>query len=194
MITISNRQSGSAHLVIISVLTAALVVALGFIFWNNILKPSNDESKSQESTASALSSSSSPSSEAKSGVITLSDWGVQFVVPESLKTTGVEYAQQNTSGAAEYGFTTSRIKALGGDCEKEPYGKPVVLNRSKNAPQGMDGFVLINNEPVGGYYYSYKETIPACSGNISDPTAKVSDIEIQEKQYVATLLKTLKSI
>lgn len=192
MITITNKQAGSAHLVIISVLAVALIAALGFIFWTNVIK-SDDTPKEQAKT------SSSPlpqvaADEENSDTITLADWKVQFSIPDSLKTTGVEYAQQTKNGATEYGFTTARIKALGGDCKTEPYGKAVVLNRSKTAPQGMDGFAYINKEPLDGYYYTYRETIPMCSGDMSDPAAKTSDVEVQDRQYLSILLKSLKAL
>lgn len=39
-----NRQSGSAHLIIILIVIALLVGALGFVFWQNFMQPKNNTS------------------------------------------------------------------------------------------------------------------------------------------------------
>jgi hypothetical protein len=55
----SKSQSGSVHIVIVSILTLALVGALGFIFWQNFIsKSSHTDNTVQVSTAKVVASSS----------------------------------------------------------------------------------------------------------------------------------------
>lgn len=193
MISISkNKQSGSAHIIIISILAIALIGALGFIFWTNIVQP-EAETKTSVETVVSPSPSVNRGPESDKDTIVISDWKVQFTIPDSLKDDSVKYSQQTKDGSTSYGFTTARIIALGGDCATQPYGKSVVLNRSTSSPVGMDGYVQINSSPLNGYYYTYRETIPACSGSSTDPTVKVSQVEIDDTASLGTLLKSLKA-
>lgn len=50
-----KNESGSIHAIVIGVLTVALVGALGFIFWQNILSKNNDSSKGDSTLATASS-------------------------------------------------------------------------------------------------------------------------------------------
>jgi hypothetical protein len=55
-----NKQSGSTYVVLVVVLVVALIGALGFIFWQNILvKPTNDSAKQAATSVSQKNTSSS---------------------------------------------------------------------------------------------------------------------------------------
>lgn len=204
MITTSHNQSGSkkVNIVIISALAIALISAAGFAFWTNALQSNDNAEKSATTSLSPTPSTTpqaSPNLEASDSVadkntITLSDWKVQFTIPDSLKTGSVKYSQQMNHGMESYGFTTARIEALGGDCATQPYGKSLVLSRSANPLAGMYGYVAINNNPIDGYYYAYEETIPQCSGSATDPSVRVHQTEIDDKTLLRTLLGSLRAL
>jgi lipopolysaccharide export LptBFGC system permease protein LptF len=192
MKTISvNRQQGSAHIIIVAVLAVALVGALGYIFWSNILQPKSETKTNTSAKADVTASPSvSASPKADDGTIVLSDWKVKFKLPDSLKNTSVKYSQQTKGGVTSYGFTTARIEALGSDCATQPYGKTLVLARSTKAPSGMDGYVLINQAAIDGYYYTYTETLPMCSGSTTEP-GPANQVEIDDNAALGELLKSL---
>lgn len=188
-----NKQQGSIQVIIIAVLSLALVGLLGSMFWNNFV-----QSKGTTTTATVTKSVPpvpSQSPKADPNMIILSDWKVEFTLPESLRNTSVKYTKSSKDNTTTYGFTTKRIEALGGDCVMQPYGKSLVLSRSEEAPAAntMEGFVLINKNPIDGYYYTYAETIPACSGSTTDPSVTVNQVEINDRAALGDLLKSLEA-
>ena len=186
-----DSQRGSAHVIIIAILVFALIGALGFIFWSNFLQPKSDSGSFVKTDASP-SPSASAMPKTDDNTIVLSDWKVKLTIPESLKSTSVKYSKETRHGKTDYEFTTSRIEALGGDCATQPYGKSIVLSRVTEIPaNAMNGFVRVNQEPINGYYFTYTETIPACSGSITDPTVKVNQVEIDDRAALGALLKSL---
>lgn len=117
-----------------------------------------------------------------------------LTLTNSLKDTSVKYFRNKDNGQDNYGFTTARIEALGGDCETQPYGKSVLLSRVKEIPaNAMGGIGQINQQPIDGYYYIYRETIPQCSGSTTDPSASVDQVEIDDREALKELLATLKA-
>ena len=186
-----NKEQGSAHIVVVAVLAVALVGALGYIFWNNFLQPKSEIKNVADTSASTTASPSvSPSPKPDDNTVVLSDWKVKFKTPDSLKDTSVKYSQQTKNGVTNYGFTTARIEALGGDCVTQPYGKTLILSRSTKAPTGMDGYTLINQTAINGYYYTYAATIPQCSGSSTEPTP-TNPVEVSESTALGELLKSL---
>src|SRR5687768_9094971 len=117
MIKNSSRQNGSMHVVIIVILIVALLGALGFVFWQNFTQ------KSEEKTANQSTTKNESKPKEDDGLLKLADWGIEFTIPDGLKTTTVKYsksATKDTPPQEVYVFTTARIQALGGECAKSP--------------------------------------------------------------------------
>jgi|GEM_PF-4439997 len=82
-----KKQSGSAHVIIISVLVVAIVGLLGFVFWQNFLNKSvvNDAASSEQQATADQSVTPSPEAEIKYKTFTspLSGYTVEY--PEDWK-------------------------------------------------------------------------------------------------------------
>lgn len=71
----NSSQNGSAHVVVIIILVVALLGALGFIFWQNFLKPPvNEVSKIARPSTAA----SSQNEEAKRETLSISEMGISI--------------------------------------------------------------------------------------------------------------------
>ena len=66
-----HRQAGSAHLVIIIILVAALLCALGFVFWQNFVSQKDDTSVTSSQTTSATTATTAATAESAN---TLTDY------------------------------------------------------------------------------------------------------------------------
>jgi hypothetical protein len=173
----SQRQTGSAHIVIIVILILAILGALGFVFWKNI------QNKTQPASAPSTSTT-------KDSTVTqyldLPYWSVKLQVPEGLDLSNLVYNKTHIAEGPEfYGFTTNRVKAQGGLCDNEAVGSLVILNRSL----AKDGYgTSINTDPIDGYYYFLDGTD---GGSISD--CLKTDIAVQDRLLIDALVKSVSS-
>lgn len=76
-----NSQTGSAHVVIVTVIVVALLGALGFVFWNNFMKKDNvvPQNKSKPKVESFCSDKENVAAEA--GTFCSEDVGIKLAVP-----------------------------------------------------------------------------------------------------------------
>lgn len=191
-----NKQQGSVQFVAIIILSVALVGALGYIYWSNFMQPKST-TINDAATTSTVTATTTPkpvtsvSPESDSNTIVLSDWKIKMTIPESLRNTSVKYSKNTKNGQDNYGFTTARIEALGGECATQPYGKSILLARTQGTLSNVDVGV-VNKTPIGGYTYDYIETIPACSGSKSD-SGMVNQVEIDDKAAIVKMLESLET-
>jgi hypothetical protein len=171
----SQTQKGSAHIILIAVLILAILGAIGFIYWKNI------QSKPQPIAERTTSTTTDPE---PTQHLNLPYWSVKLLVPEGLDLSTLVYYKTHVAEAPEfYGFTTNRVKAQGGICDNEVAGSLVVLNRSKT--KSGDG-TLINNEPIGNYYYFLYDTPVESSSNCLK-----TDIAVQDRTLITKLVNNL---
>lgn len=82
-----NKQSGSAHVVIIVVLVIAIIGALGFVFWQNFLQPNTEpaEQNTSQQNATGQQLSIDASFPVRLTADVPADWNVErtFTAPES---------------------------------------------------------------------------------------------------------------
>ena len=71
-----THEKGSAHVIIISILVAALLGALGFIFWQNFIKKADVSSNASSNQTTAPTASTTTVSSTKYLVVT--EWGAKF--------------------------------------------------------------------------------------------------------------------
>lgn len=85
MIKASFRQSGSAHVVIITILTILIFGALGFVFWQSFIrspKPANENHVSQKNTEKLPFCTNSNNVVEKDGTFCSENIGVKFKIPK----------------------------------------------------------------------------------------------------------------
>lgn len=170
-----KTEQGSAHVIIISILVVALIGAIGFIFWQNVLqpKPSNDstsKSASSDKTSSKSNKKTTPT-DLNKGYMVLDDWGVRFKEINSViswsKTSVNSY---NKPDSDIYYFTTDAWKNLPTACNTE-----IRLMRATEKSTAMTSppIALNNEEKIGGHYYYYTSPQDACGGDTLDSEAWV---------------------
>lgn len=174
MVKLSQRQKGSAHIVIIVILALVIIGALGFAFWNN----SQGKNQTVKTATTTVTKPVAPQ------YLDASDWSVKFTVPMGLNVNNIVYYKTHIAEGPEfYGFTTNRVKAQGDICDNEAVGNLVVLNRSST--KSGEG-TLINNDPIGGYYYFLDDTPVESSSNCLK-----TDIAVQDRALLDELVKSL---
>lgn len=172
MKSIKNYQSGSTHVLLISALVVALIGALGFIFWQNIIQTNNQPSTqdvSKNTVESKSSASPAPSKQDDSQFFGIDEWSVQFKLSSTLLSTKVIAKQRNEtiypSGERlqYYELTTERILSTDDTC----YGVVYLLRYNKlpqQTGQGGGSETILNTNPINGFYYasSGPSTGPSC--------------------------------
>ena len=172
----SNNQQGSHHVIIIIAVLIILVVAMGFLFWKNILNKDASDTVANKSTASKsddkkkvdsvdpVSTSVPQSSSAKtetattnqSGWIVINQWGVKFKAPTD--GTSISWAASNYGGVnTSLGFTTNRLTK--GDNCTAAYAAAGALSRDtvkfSQSTAGTTRTFINNGQPINGYYYVF---------------------------------------
>ncbi len=155
------KQQGSAHVVVVTVLSVALIGALGYIFWNNIIKP-----KDSASTANSTSSpkddkqaSASPKTEVASNSnanqLDIKEWGITLKTSTAAKL-NYTYTKKDVSaednplysqGYDSYIVPTIKSQYLD---NKSCSGLGVTLSRSSEISKGSTSTNIVK---VGNYYY-----------------------------------------
>ena len=144
MIKNSSKQTGSARLVIITVIVLVILGALGFVFWNNFIYKA-PASKSNPAVVTKKE-------ETQAQPFSIKEYGVQFMIPSALKDTTIKYESRQIGEASFLAFTTQRAINLGGDCSKGyPFGDLVMLSRDNQAK--TNEYQVYTSEKVNGYYY-----------------------------------------
>lgn len=167
-----KKESGSAHVILISLLIIIILGLLGFVFWQNYVQK---KPVSSVDTASQVANSSkakdSQGTSRNNDYITLSDWGVKF--NKSQLKSEVVVTKVSDEFGNFYDFTTKRVQAIGGMCAGSgSTGRSYALasiarSATKNdEPIGSDA--VNNNLPIGGYYYYVSAAQGACSEESKD--------------------------
>jgi len=158
MIKDFQKQSGSAHVIIIIILILALLGTLGFIFWQNFIKPDSavaNTGKGQRediTTQKAIEEKGSTSVEPSKNYAYVD--GVSFNVDKSVGTV-LSWALTSEN----YNISSSSLL----DKEKATYGDTNLVCTANNYPLGRisvrnsstpyPGFVLVKKLESGKYVY-----------------------------------------
>jgi hypothetical protein len=162
-----KSESGSAHVIIIAILSVALIGAVGILFWQNFInKPTEKASTDTAMVAKADSKqavSESPQATANNpneGYLVLNDWGVRFKPTSSVK---ISYELKNDGHwNGDYWFTTDTLKNLGGYCDVDG-GIPLVRSTERYIEKNSPPTPLNNEQKIGNYYYYYYTPQATCS-------------------------------
>jgi heme/copper-type cytochrome/quinol oxidase subunit 2 len=195
MIKHSQRQIGSAHLIIIVIIILALLGALGFVFWKNISKTNSTPSIT----------TSSPSPKPASDYLTISDWGIKFKIADALKTTDIlntKEQSKDTPPQTSYAFTTKRIQSLGGACATQPFDNTEILTRTSEKPNATPDSTLINSTAIDSYYYILGAPPAFCTVvdsngaliNNAQVDIKAKSIEVSDRVALKSMIETLQSV
>jgi len=190
MIKNSSKRTGSAHLIIITIIVLLISGALGFVFWKNINTSTNKPKGSTDKVAQTKQDTTPD-------YITLSDWGITFKVSDGLKSTQVKYTKNQSADGSSYAFTTKRIHDLGGSCTTQPFGDTQILTRFTEKPIATPDGELLNDPAIDGYYYVL--SAPAASCSIVDKNgtplqgAKVSPVEVNDRSALKSTLESIQS-
>ena len=120
MIKYFQKQAGSAHVVIIVVIVAAVLGALGYVFWQNFINKDTSEitNDSKQTTTQSGETPANPVEQPKDsteGYLVLEDWGIKFKLPED--SGEIRYYKENVTndnGSFDYySFSTKRVEKLG---------------------------------------------------------------------------------
>ena len=126
MINYFQKQAGSAHVVIIVVIVAAVLGALGYVFWQNFINKDTSEitNDSKQTTTQSAETPANPVEQPKDsteGYLVLEDWGIKFKLPED--SGEIRYYKENVTndnGSFDYySFSTKRVEELGEQCSAD---------------------------------------------------------------------------
>lgn len=163
----SNDEKGSAHAVVVICLVLVIAAALGWIFWQNFIhkeEAAKDVSvvateKEEETKSEAEQESEAAIDPTENGkYLVLKDWKVRFEIPNELKNTKVSYwkTTEGVDSGERYLFTTARVKALGGACDKNANyvtGK-YSLDEIWRDTKAQAANPLNGGKAIGSYYYA----------------------------------------
>src|SRR5687767_796373 len=134
----TNNSIGSAHIIIVSVVVVVLMGVVGFLGWNAFQDKNNASTAPTTSETPKKEEPETPTTPAPSeSNVKLDSWGVKFTLAESLASTQVKYYARTTADTPPqeyFGFTTSRVEALGGECTKKPFHDIAILIRFNEKP------------------------------------------------------------
>ena len=166
------QQKGDAHAVIIIVLVVALIGTLGFIFWQNFTKASeqaaqdadakqteNKKTETDESRLADTDNSEKKTKVADEGYFAVPDWGVQFKKLEN------DEVQWRLRDSTSLGLTTKAIFDLGHACAGEMQYQVVVIRSTEDLKQEIESFSLNTYAyvgKVGDFHYAYAGSHAAC--------------------------------
>lgn len=162
----SKKQTGSTHVIVISLLMTFLVGSLLFIFWQNVInkpqsetKTNNSAVKKDQSSANNQKTSSQMGTSASStdniNYFTIDEWKVRFKVPDALKDTSIGLYTGSGVGYPGKGLVTTRMKNDAG-CGQSV--NVYLLRRDKQELYEATGYTYLKNEPINGYWYSTSST------------------------------------
>lgn len=177
-----NRQAGSAHAVVIIVLIAALLFALGWIFWQNFIlkQPRVNDDKPVVVKEKSVTPTSVPHSDVK--YLTVSEWGVKFpytgndtltyhydsttpefisVSSDSLAASGA-VCKQDSEGAGGIQRGTAQEVVPGGFGSEKTFAQMYQSNSSTMGKQG-------------NYYYQFVHDNGTCTDN-NDLQSSMNDL------------------
>lgn len=168
-----KTEQGSAHVIIISVLVVALIGAIGFIFWQNVLQPKPTDNSTHKSANSDNSSSKTDnkatSADLNKGYVVLDDWGVRFKeINSEISWSRTSVNSYNASNNNTYYFTTDAWKNLPTACNTEI---PLIRMTEKDSTMMSPPVALNDEEKIGDYYYYYLSPHDACGGETMDSAA-----------------------
>lgn len=156
-----KSESGSVHIVVISLLVVALIGAMGFIFWQNFMQPdiskkaTNDTTVTNTKQSANEDESKTASTNQNEGYLVLDSWGVRFKPTGNAK---ISYEQKN----GNYWFTTDTWKSLGGACNTN--GGVFLERMSEKSTIRASAPIPLNGEQkIGDYYYYYQGPQAVCS-------------------------------
>ena len=183
-----QNQNGSALIVVVTILGAAILGGLGFALWQNFSQNTPQPEASQDQPEdNNLDNQSGEDNQNESGYLVLNDWGVKFKIADALRSTEIKYSVEND----KYAFTTARIEALGGECTKPPFNVTVSLTRHAEKPQPGPA-TLLTEQPINAYYYTTYGPPASCSSfNENGQMQTANQIETDDR---AVLKETLASI
>ncbi|MDB5179712.1 MAG: hypothetical protein JWN12_344 [Candidatus Saccharibacteria bacterium] len=195
-----RSKTGSALVVIIVVLIAVILIALGFLFWQHSMKGATN-SNSDNSTKSDNTTSQQttpPASKPAPTYVDLTDWNIKLQVPSGLDQSDVKYGENHIAEAPSYySFNTSKIITQGGECAGGyPFGDIVSLQRttdqqtaSTEASNG--GGKVINASAINSYYYYYTTSIGSTS---PVPDCATTTLANSERSLLISLVESLSSL
>lgn len=193
MIHNPRNQTGSAHVLITITLIVAIFGLLGFVVWQNFInKPADSKQASTSEQSKVTQESKAKSNE---GYIVIEEWGVKFLITDSLKSTEVQYNQRKSNNQppqTSYAFTTARIRALGSACGKQPFGDTVILSRYSERPVVVPDGELVNEVAIDGYYYTIGQPPAGCSSfDESGEMKDQSQVEIDDRNALKESIRKL---
>ena len=139
------------------ILAVALIGTLGFVYWQNFLKPKDAVSKVEEKPKVNIDNTSkdkTPVVDPNKGFLVLDDWGVRLKVPSSL--TDVRYYISDANTVAYFVAipTGADVKYVNNIADESVYkiGALGTLIRSTDSTKPRVGGIT-NGKKLGNYYY-----------------------------------------
>jgi len=186
-----QSQSGSAHLVVIIVLVAALIGALGFVFYQNFMVA---KTETPAPTPVVVADS-----EAK--MVSITEWGVKggYTSKQTL-TSNLQGTRFNFQSAVTAGTDCNSAGYLGiidrysaNDTLPEPgYG---VNMTAASFYQSADYYDRAQDsfKKIGEYYYVYTPSQAACA-NAGEANTPLLDAQIEINSSIKELFTSLEAI
>lgn len=152
-----QKQSGFAHLMIVTSILALVVVGLlGFVFYQNFIQKKDSVLKTDDSSKNANNGSKTSTdndnvvTDANKGYLILEDWGVKFKLPSDLGDNQITYSKAVMDYWGEYyGFSTKRLDALSQTPAIALYRLTAPIEQGASPPTLAGAF--------GGHYYYIRE-------------------------------------
>lgn len=164
-----KRNHKSSRLKFVS-LALLIVVSLGAVVAVVSLQPDgtfNNQVQQPETLDQSTATKSPDIPISQDNMLSIPAWNVKFSIPSTIQNTKVMYVERKSNDeppVTYYAFTTSRIKELGSKCQTQPFGDTVLMYRFSEKPIAVPDGMLVNEEPIDGYYYTVTSPIAPCSG------------------------------
>ena len=170
-----NNQTGSAHVIIIIILIAAVLGLLGFVFWQNfVTKPAAKQAGASQITAQTQTDKT----------LVISEWAVKGNLGQSLATKYVinnDRLQLTTDEVnCGLGNGTGHIARLNGT-DKAPYAF------DDRTAAGVYDSTLETNAHIGNYYYFFVAATGVCEVNGVDQSAVAKTLNTATLSLIKTL-------
>lgn len=156
------NQSGSAHVIIIVILSIALIAALGFVFWQNVLQPKDTEEKAETQTSSVTKSEKIEEEYKTFSSELLNNVSFQYPADWTVKESAIgepEYRIVTATVRDEDNEVVARLQTngqLGGACAEPTTFTTLDTEKADITAEEPTNFSLTAIEsPEGGYQVHY---------------------------------------
>lgn len=140
-----SKQQGSAHIVIIGILVAVIIAALGFIFWQNFMKekPTSTNTQTTNTTTKTDTAATAPRG------LVFSAWNITVPV------TRTDFKIDNNAPGNSIEHYTITTQSITDEAAKISGCNDIDLGSIQRVSSFEAGDPTPHSEKIGNYYYGF---------------------------------------